>query len=60
MVATFNGWDDMPEAEREALERWEEQHRQPTAWARPTWCMGVRRRASSDRMMAPYPSAGYR
>jgi hypothetical protein len=25
MVATFNGWEDMPEQEREALERWEEE-----------------------------------
>ena len=25
MVATFNGWDDMPEEQREALERWEEE-----------------------------------
>ena len=24
MVATFNGWDDMPELEREALELWDE------------------------------------
>jgi hypothetical protein len=27
MVATFNGWDDMPEDEREALEQWEAQDR---------------------------------
>jgi hypothetical protein len=27
MVATFNGWEDMPEAEREALEQWEEAQR---------------------------------
>lgn len=26
MVATFNGWDDMPEVEREALELWEQEH----------------------------------
>jgi hypothetical protein len=25
MVATFNGWDDMPEVEREALEVWEQE-----------------------------------
>lgn len=24
MVATFNGWDDMSEVEREALEQWEQ------------------------------------
>jgi hypothetical protein len=24
MVATCNGWEDLPEAEREALEQWEE------------------------------------
>jgi hypothetical protein len=23
MVATFNGWDEMPELEREALDLWE-------------------------------------
>ena len=23
MVATYNGWEDMPEEEREALEQWE-------------------------------------
>lgn len=27
MVATFNGWEDMPEAEREALELWEQRQR---------------------------------
>jgi hypothetical protein len=27
MVATFNGWEDMPEAEREALEQWEQTQR---------------------------------
>ena len=59
MVATFNGWDDMREAEREALERWEELQGQPSAWAQPTWCMGVRR-PSSDRLMAQYPAARYR
>jgi hypothetical protein len=25
MVATFNGWDEMPEVEREALEVWEQE-----------------------------------
>jgi hypothetical protein len=25
MVATFNGWDEMPELEREALELWEQE-----------------------------------
>jgi hypothetical protein len=24
MIATFNGWDELPEAEREGLEQWEE------------------------------------
>jgi hypothetical protein len=24
MVATYNGWEDMAEAEREALEQWEQ------------------------------------
>ena len=24
MIATFNGWDDQSEVEREALEQWEE------------------------------------
>lgn len=23
MVATYNGWDEMPESEREELEQWE-------------------------------------
>ncbi len=27
MVATYNGWEDMPEEEREALEQWEAQDR---------------------------------
>jgi hypothetical protein len=27
MVATYNGWDDMPEDEREALEQWEAKDR---------------------------------
>jgi hypothetical protein len=37
MVATFNGWDDMPEAERESLEQWEREHEgQSSAWALPT------------------------
>jgi hypothetical protein len=30
MVATFNGWDDMPEVEREALEQWERAALLPT------------------------------
>ena len=25
MVGTFNGWEDMPEQERELLETWEEE-----------------------------------
>jgi hypothetical protein len=25
MVATFNGWDEMPEPEREALDLWEQE-----------------------------------
>jgi hypothetical protein len=25
MVATFNGWDELPEAEREGLEQWEQE-----------------------------------
>jgi hypothetical protein len=29
MVATYNGWEDMPEDEREALEQWEAQDRVP-------------------------------
>jgi hypothetical protein len=37
MVATFNGWDDMPEVEREALEQWEREHEGlSSAWALPT------------------------
>jgi hypothetical protein len=27
MVATYNGWEDMPEDEREALEQWEARDR---------------------------------
>jgi hypothetical protein len=60
MVATFNGWDDLCEGEREALERWEQEQHQPAAWAQPTWCMAVRQRASSDRLMPAHPAAGYR
>ena len=60
MVATFNGWDDMREAEREALERWEQENmRRSAAWARPTWWMSTLS-ASSDRLMPGYPGAGYR
>lgn len=34
MVATFNGWDDMAEAERESLEQWElENQGRSSAWA---------------------------
>ena len=37
MVATFNGWDDMPDGEREALEQWEREHDgESSAWALPT------------------------
>lgn len=37
MVATFNGWDDMPEVERESLEQWERENEgQSSAWAQPT------------------------
>jgi hypothetical protein len=37
MVATFNGWDDMPEVEREGLEQWEREHEgRSSAWALPT------------------------
>jgi hypothetical protein len=40
MVATFNGWDDMAEFEREELERWEQEHQgRSSAWAQPTWWM---------------------
>ena len=42
MVATFNGWDDMPEAERESLEQWEREHEgQSSAWALPTRLLGL-------------------
>jgi len=38
MVATFNGWDDMAEAERESLEQWElENQGRSSAWALRTW-----------------------
>jgi len=60
MVATFNGWDDMREAEREALERWEQENRRRSAaWAQPTWWMATGS-ASSDRLMSRHPGAGYR
>ena len=37
MVATFNGWDDMPETEREALEQWEQENEgRSSSWALPT------------------------
>ena len=27
MIPTYNGWEDTPEDEREALEQWEAEHR---------------------------------
>jgi hypothetical protein len=35
MVATFNGWDEMPEGEREALDLWEQAQRSMADGTRP-------------------------
>jgi hypothetical protein len=38
MVATFNGWEDMPEGERESLDQWErEQEKHSSDAALATW-----------------------
>jgi hypothetical protein len=41
MIPTYNGWEDPPEDEREALEQWEAQERP--------------RRRSSQRITRPAP-----
>jgi hypothetical protein len=57
MVATFNGWDDMPEIEREALERWEQQNQRRSAtWALRTWWMATE--PASSEMYGPRERRG--
>jgi hypothetical protein len=34
MVPTYNGWEDSPEDEREALDRWEEASETPLGFQR--------------------------
>ena len=60
MVATINGWDDMREDEREALDCWEhDQERQFATCAKPTWWMASRA-ISIERLMTTHPGAGCR
>jgi hypothetical protein len=41
MVATYNGWEDTPEEEREALDLWEMAEQTPGMFSRKSRASGI-------------------